>query len=160
MTREEKLYAQIESKLTDYLRTAGIPLWEPALSVCPNCGEHASILVDRIWYCPQCQKKGDVVDYVMLQMQLDKKTAITHICHTLNIKVTTLDVIGAHELMDKQFVVSSPLVAGLLGQGIYLLAGAPKIGKSWLVLWFAHKVAQGEKVWEFECRKSDVLISV
>ncbi len=40
---------------------------------------------------------------------------------------------------------------------VYLLAGSPKIGKSWLVLWLAHRVCLGADVWEFKSRQCDVL---
>lgn len=49
------------------------------------------------------------------------------------------------------------LVDGLLGQGIYILAGAPKVGKSWLVLLLANQVSRGEPVWELKTEKCGVL---
>ena len=64
MTPEETLYKQVETRLIDYLKAAGLPYREPALTVCPHCGEHAGILMDFIWNCPNCNKRGDVVDYV------------------------------------------------------------------------------------------------
>jgi uncharacterized membrane protein len=33
---------------------------------------------------------------------------------------------------------------------LHLLAGSPKVGKSWLALWLCHQVAKGESVWGFE----------
>ena len=44
-----------------------------------------------------------------------------------------------------------------MGKGLYILAGAPKIGKSWLVLWIAHCVSVGAPVWELKTKKCDVL---
>ena len=38
-----------------------------------------------------------------------------------------------------------------------MLAGSPKIGKSWLALWICLQVAKGENVWGFETLKSEVL---
>ena len=35
----------------------------------------------------------------------------------------------------------------LLSQGLHILAGSPKVGKSWLALWLAGTVAKGEAVW-------------
>ena len=37
-------------------------------------------------------------------------------------------------------------VDGLIAQGLYILAGAPKVGKSWLALDLCLSIAKGEKV--------------
>ena len=50
------------------------------------------------------------------------------------------------------FVVNS-----LLPQGLHILAGAPKVGKSWLALWLCLCVAKGEPVWNFPTRRGGVL---
>ena len=49
------------------------------------------------------------------------------------------------------------VVEDFLPQGLHLLAGASKIGKSWLALWLCLQVAKGEKVWDFPSRSGDVL---
>jgi len=49
------------------------------------------------------------------------------------------------------------IVSGLLPEGLHVLAGSPKIGKSWLALWICLQVAKGENVWGFETLKSEVL---
>lgn len=67
------------------------------------------------------------------------------------------------ETMDAETLMTTPMqspkfiVSGLIPQGLHVLAGSPKIGKSWLSLWFCLQVANGEKVWEFEALKSEVL---
>lgn len=67
------------------------------------------------------------------------------------------------ETMDAETLMTTPMeplkfiISGLLPQGIHVLAGSPKIGKSWLSLWICLQVAKGEKVWEFETRKSEAL---
>ena len=67
------------------------------------------------------------------------------------------------ETMDAETLMTTPMeplkfiINGLLPQGLHVLAGSPKIGKSWLSLWICLQVAKGEKVWEFETRKSEVL---
>ena len=38
------------------------------------------------------------------------------------------------------------VVDNLLTQGLYILAGAPKVGKSWLALDMCLSIAKGEKV--------------
>ena len=55
--------------------------------------------------------------------------------------------------MDKTLFV----VDGLIPQGLSVLSGSSKIGKSWLMLWLSLQVARGQPVWEFETHKSDVL---
>ena len=158
MTREESLHLQIKSRFTDYLKAAGLPYWEPALTVCPHCGEHAGILMDFMWSCQHCNQRGDVVDYVMALEHFETKMgAIKRICRALQIKVTTLEVISADELMDMQFESQNMLIENFIGRGVYLIAGSPKIGKSWLMLWLAHCVSTGTNLWEFHTEKHDVL---
>ena len=49
------------------------------------------------------------------------------------------------------------VVARLVPTGLHLLAGSPKIGKSWLALWLCHQVSSGGKVWEFDTLKCGTL---
>ena len=55
--------------------------------------------------------------------------------------------------IDGETLMSQPMepiqfvVDGLLSQGVHILAGAPKCGKSWLALWLSVTVAKGEPVW-------------
>ena len=72
-------------------------------------------------------------------------------------KIPELKVISAEELLDTTYAPSGTLVDGLIGQGIYILAGAPKVGKSWLVLWLANQVSKGEPVWGLKTEKCGVL---
>lgn len=48
------------------------------------------------------------------------------------------------ELMDTHFPSRPCIIENLLPAGTYLLAGAPKIGKSFLVLQMAYRVSAGE----------------
>ena len=57
-----------------------------------------------------------------------------------------LKAIPAEELLDTTYAPSGTLIDSLMGPGIYILAGAPKVGKSWLVLWLANQVSKGEPV--------------
>ena len=67
------------------------------------------------------------------------------------------------ETMDAETLMTTPMeplrfiVSRLIPQGLHVLAGSPKIGKSWLSLWICLLVAKGEKVWEFETLRSEVL---
>ena len=49
------------------------------------------------------------------------------------------------------------LVDELLPEGLHILAGAPKIGKSWLALWLCLCVAQGQPLWTFAVTQGEVL---
>ena len=49
------------------------------------------------------------------------------------------------------------LVDGLLTPGLYVLAGPPKSGKSWLALWLCLCIARGQPLWEFAVQNGEVL---
>jgi len=68
-----------------------------------------------------------------------------------------LSVIDGESLLSLDIEPPQFIVAGLIPIGIHLLAGSPKIGKSWLSLWLCHQVSTGEKVWEFVTRKCGAL---
>lgn len=65
--------------------------------------------------------------------------------------------------MDGETLLSQPLeaqpflVSHLIPQGLHILGSAPKIGKSWLVLWMCLKIAMGEPIWNYETRQGTVL---
>ena len=62
-------------------------------------------------------------------------------------QINRLQTIDADTLQSTAYEPVSFVVDDLLPQGLHLLAGAPKIGKSWLALWLAVTVAKGEQVW-------------
>ena len=68
-----------------------------------------------------------------------------------------LDTIDADTLLSIPYEPLSFVVEDLLPQGLHLLAGAPKIGKSWLALWLCLRVAQGQPLWNFAIRPCEVL---
>lgn len=68
-----------------------------------------------------------------------------------------LNTIDADTLQAIAYEPISFLVEDLLPQGLHLLAGAPKIGKSWLALWLCLRVAQGEPLWNFPTHSCEVL---
>lgn len=67
------------------------------------------------------------------------------------------------QTMDAETLLSTPMepirfiVEGLLSQGLHILAGAPKIGKSWLYLWMCLQITKGETIWELKTEKKEVL---
>ncbi len=52
--------------------------------------------------------------------------------------------IDAATLMDKPLPNSCFLVDGLVPEGVNMISGAPKVGKSWLMLDLALSIASGE----------------
>ena len=49
------------------------------------------------------------------------------------------------------------LIDGILSNGLAILSGDSKIGKSWMVLWLGLKISQGEPVWGLPTSKTDVI---
>ncbi len=68
-----------------------------------------------------------------------------------------LIVIDGETLMDARPEPVKFCIDTLLPQGLCILGGAPKIGKSWLVLDICVRVAKGEPVWGFQTSKGSVL---
>ena len=65
--------------------------------------------------------------------------------------------ITAGELMDKQFLPKPVIVEGMLPAGTYILAGTPKIGKSFLMTQLCWSEAEGIPFLGLATRKSTVL---
>ena len=68
-----------------------------------------------------------------------------------------LSAISGAKLMDLEFMPQEFVVRGLLPKGLSILGGAPKIGKSWLMLDLALRVAKGEPMWGMETKQGTVL---
>ena len=62
-------------------------------------------------------------------------------------KKNRLTVIDGETLMDTRLEPTKFCIDTLLPQGITILGGAPKIGKSWLVLDLCVRIAKGESAW-------------
>ncbi len=76
--------------------------------------------------------------------------------NTIN-KTTILDIVDADMLLATPLEPINWIVKDILPQGLHVLAGSPKIGKSWLMLYLCLQVAKGEQLWEYETQKCDVL---
>ena len=68
-----------------------------------------------------------------------------------------IQIMTMPELMETRFRVRPAVIDGLLPAGTYLLAGAPKIGKSFLVLQMAYQVSMGKPFLGFSSRQGTVL---
>ena len=72
-------------------------------------------------------------------------------------QIKRLQTIDADTLQSTAYEPVSFVVDDLLPQGLHLLAGAPKIGKSWLALWLCLCAAQGKPLWTFATHLCEVL---
>jgi hypothetical protein len=67
------------------------------------------------------------------------------------------------DTIDGATLMSTPLqplrfvVDSLISQGLHVLAGSPKVGKSWLALWLSVTVANGEPVWGMQTQQGTTL---
>ena len=68
-----------------------------------------------------------------------------------------LETMTAEQLQRAPYSPVPFLVDELLPEGLHILAGAPKIGKSWLALWLCLCVSQGQPLWNFAVTQGEVL---
>ncbi len=68
-----------------------------------------------------------------------------------------LHTFSMNDLYDQVFTGRPPVIDGLLYSGTYLLAGAPKVGKSFLVAQLAYHVSTGQTLWEYPVHQGGVL---
>ena len=63
-----------------------------------------------------------------------------------------LHTVSMTELYQTSYKSRPPIIDGLLYAGAYILAGAPKIGKSFLVAQLAYHIGTGDPLWGSEVR--------
>lgn len=68
-----------------------------------------------------------------------------------------LPTVTLNELMEQVYQGRGSIVENLLYTGAYLLAGAPKIGKSFLVAQLAYHVSVGRPIWGYRVKQGAVL---
>lgn len=68
-----------------------------------------------------------------------------------------LHLISADELFYQPLDHPRMLIDGILSNGLAILSGDSKIGKSWMVLWLCLKISQGESVWGLPTAQTDVI---
>ena len=59
-----------------------------------------------------------------------------------------LSVIDGETLLDMNLSPPKFCVKSLLPQGLSILGGAPKVGKSWMVMDLCVRIAKGEPIWK------------
>ena len=162
------LRVKVRRRVSEYIQKSGLPLNRTGSgeteAVCPNCGQTAAVkkipLEEHFefWKCDSCGAEGDAVQYAMHHLRTaSEDEALLDVCRKLGVAIPVLPTITAKELMEKEFPPRVELIEGMLGPGLYILAGAPKIGKSWLVLQIAHHISTGTPLWDRRVSRHAVL---
>ena len=68
-----------------------------------------------------------------------------------------IQLIDAETLFYKPLEHPRMLIDGILSNGLAILSGDSKIGKSWMILWFCLKISRGEPIWGLPTAKTDVI---
>ena len=68
-----------------------------------------------------------------------------------------IQLIDAETLYYKPLAHPRMLIDGILADGLAVMAGDSKIGKSWMVLWLCLQISKGEPVWGIPTQKTDVV---
>ena len=68
-----------------------------------------------------------------------------------------LHLISADTLFYQPLDHPKMLIDGILSNGLAILSGDSKIGKSWMVLWLCLKISQGEPAWGLPTAQTDVI---
>lgn len=68
-----------------------------------------------------------------------------------------LPTVTMTELYDTVYESKPPVIDGLLQNGTYIFAGAPKVGKSFLMAQLAYHVATGKPLWGYDVHQGTVL---
>ena len=75
----------------------------------------------------------------------------------MNKNILPLRTVDGAALMSQPLRPPNFVVDTLLAQGLHILAGSPKVGKSWLALWLSVMVAKGEPVWGMSVKQGTTL---
>ena len=161
------LAAQVNPQLIPYLQQSSVPfntiddhLYEV---VCPSCGGTATILAISTethceqWHC-KCGQYGGTLKFAQYHLGLEnEEDVLIKVCKTLGVHIPVLQTITVAELMAMDLPQIAQLIEGILTPGLYILAGAPKVGKSWFALQLAHHISTGTVLWDRRVQQSDVL---
>ena len=89
----------------------------------------------------------------------ERKDRLILLGHKLNQESSKnfLPTINLDELFESVYRSKPAIVENLIYPGTYILAGAPKVGKSFLVAQLAYHIATGQRLWDYEVKQSTVL---
>ena len=80
-------------------------------------------------------------------IESEKQSTVTQsTVKVLNPNVKKFDTVDGKSLMEQELTPIKYIVLDFLSQGLHILAGSPKTGKSWLVLWLCLQISKGEGV--------------
>ena len=65
--------------------------------------------------------------------------------------------IDGNSLMAQEYEPLQFAIDKILPHGIFIFAGSPKVGKSWLTLDMCRAISTGGKLWEFNTTQGDTL---
>lgn len=68
-----------------------------------------------------------------------------------------LKTFSCEELCDTRLERTTYIIEDFLRPGLAVLAGSPKVGKSWMVLHFCMQIAKGQPVWGMQTQQGSVL---
>ena len=68
-----------------------------------------------------------------------------------------LSTIDGNSLLAQEYEPTQFSIASILPHGIFICAGSPKIGKSWMTLEMCHAVSTGGKLWGFNAVQGEAL---
>ena len=68
-----------------------------------------------------------------------------------------LKIVNADNLLYTSLDEAEFIIEDILPIGLHIFCGAPKVGKSWLMLDICIKVSKGEEIWNLKTNKCDVL---
>jgi len=68
-----------------------------------------------------------------------------------------LKTVTGKELFEMELQEPRVIVENILPAGLHILAGSPKIGKSWLAIWLCNRIATGQDVWGFKTAQGRTL---
>ena len=68
-----------------------------------------------------------------------------------------LKIINADNLLYTSLGETEFIIEEILPIGLHIFCGAPKVGKSWLMLDLCIKVSKGEELWNLKTNQCDVL---
>jgi len=71
--------------------------------------------------------------------------------------INPIEIIDSKTLLEQELPPIRFTIEKILPQGLFILAGSSKVGKSWLSLDFCQSVATGEQVWNLNANKGTVL---
>ncbi|WMM26048.1 AAA family ATPase [Tissierella sp. MB52-C2] len=71
--------------------------------------------------------------------------------------IKRFNTIDGETLMTMPLKPINFIIEDMLSEGLHILAGSPKVGKSWLALWLSVAVSKGEDVWANKVKQGDTL---